>query len=102
MKTHVINLILRVIAEQNDTFAHPIDLSAESQAALFGGKGHLDSLELVRLTIDIEAAVASEFGAALVLTSENAMSRSRSPFLSVDTLADHVCTLLEDSGITSH
>jgi len=41
--------------------------------------------------------VEEQHGVALVLADERAMSQTRSPFLSVGTLADYVCQLAANS-----
>jgi acyl carrier protein len=58
---------------------------------VFGGPGAvLDSMGLVNLIADLEARVEVAFVASLVLADERAMSRSRSPFRTVDTITAHV------------
>ena len=61
---------------------------------VFGPGGTLDSLGLVNFLADLEYRVAEEFGRDVVLASEQAMSRSRSPFRDVSALSEYVLELL--------
>jgi len=64
--------------------------------AIFGGAGSLDSLGLVNLLADLEYRLAGEFGRDLVLASDRAMSRNRSPFRDVDGLTEYIVELLSE------
>jgi acyl carrier protein len=66
----------------------------ETSEIIFGPGGRLDSLGLVNFVADLEFRVAQEFGAEIALASEQAMSRSRSPFRDVTALADYIAELL--------
>lgn len=63
---------------------------------IFRAGGALDSLGLVNFLADLEYRLAEEFGRELVLASERAMSRSRSPFRDVDALTAYVVELLHE------
>jgi acyl carrier protein len=97
MKNNLIELILRIAEEMNPTLARPIDIAKAAEAGLYGFSGILDSLALVRLIVEVEVAVEDQFGVALVLASERAMSQRRSPFLTVGSLADYIEALLQEA-----
>lgn len=63
--------------------------------SVFGNGGLLDSLGLVNFLTDVEYKISDELGRDVVLASEKAMSRSRSPFRDVDSLAEYVAELLQ-------
>jgi hypothetical protein len=63
---------------------------------IFGPGGALDSLGLVNFLADLEYRIAEEHGREIVLASERAMSRSRSPFRDVDTLTAYILELLNE------
>ena len=63
---------------------------------IFGTGGALDSLGLVNFLADLEYRLAEVHGREVVLASERAMSRSRSPFRDVDTLTAYVLELLSE------
>lgn len=63
---------------------------------IFGGTAPLDSLGLVNFLADLECRVMEEFGREIVLASDRAMSRQRSPFRDVPSLTEYVLELLGD------
>ncbi|MBK8476809.1 MAG: hypothetical protein IPL39_11020 [Opitutaceae bacterium] len=78
-------LILATLPESARMGANPV---------IFGAGGALDSLGLVNFLADLEYRIAEDYGRELVLASERAMSRSRSPFRDVDTLTAYILELL--------
>jgi hypothetical protein len=68
---------------------------ATGSSAIFGPGGMLDSLGLVSFLADLEYKLSEEFDRAVVIASEQAMSRSRSPFRDVASLAAYITELLE-------
>ncbi len=62
---------------------------------IFGPGCPLDSLGLVSFIADLEYRLGEEFGREIVLASEQAMSRSRSPFRDADALTEYILELLE-------
>jgi len=66
-------------------------------APLFGAEAQLDSMELVSFVADVEERANERFGADCVLADERALSRSRSPFRSLEALAEYLCELLADA-----
>jgi acyl carrier protein len=62
------------------------DVAASTE--LFGGADGIDSLTLVRLVAEIERSAEEKFRRNVVLADEQAMSRRRSPFRTVGTLAE--------------
>jgi len=72
----------------------PKPVSAAGGEAIFGPGGALDSLDLVNYLADLEYRLDQEFGRELVLASEQAMSRGRSPFRDVNTLTEYIGELL--------
>ena len=56
----------------------------------------MDSLGLVNFLADLEYRLADEFKKDVVLASERAMSRERSPFRDVSSLTDYVVELLSE------
>ena len=74
----------------------PRPVSGATGETIFGAGGVLDSLDLVNYLADLEYRLDQEFGRELVLASERAMSRSRSPFRDVNSLTDYIMELLAE------
>lgn len=80
-------LIVATLPDRKRTGENPV---------LFGPEGEFDSLGLVNFLSDLEYRLSAEYGRELVLASERAMSRSRSPFRDVDSLAAYIVELLAE------
>ena len=74
----------------------PRTASGPSGEIIFGPDGALDSLDLVNFLADLEYRIDQVFGCEVVLASEKAMSRSRSPFRDVDSLSGYIIELLSE------
>ena len=60
--------------------------------------GGLDSMGLVNLIVLTEQKVEEEFGKAINLADEKAMSQENSPFQSIGTLAEYMASLLNGTS----
>ena len=89
MYNDVVKLITKVYAEvaESEGLETPDDLSAET--TLFGDEGVLDSMALVTMIVEIEQTIEDEFDITVSLADEKALSRSRSPYRSIGTLAEY-------------
>lgn len=70
---------------------HQMDVLPDS--ALVGAEAVLSSLALVTYILDVEAFLDSDHGTQVTLVNEDALSRSKSPFRTVETLADYILEL---------
>ena len=70
----------------------------DPETPLIGPGAALDSLGLVTLIVTLETRVADELGRSVTLANEQAMSRTRSPFRTLGTLAAYLDELLATSG----
>ncbi|MFT6235703.1 MAG: hypothetical protein ACJAU9_000780 [Lentimonas sp.] len=88
-----------LVIESVRLLAEDFDLVALQQpcaeSAIYGNDGVLDSMALVNLLADVEDAVFEQFGAAIALADEKAMSARNSPFLTIKTLAQAVLERIE-------
>lgn len=92
-KQKATELIANTLAETAAEIGFVLPESITPQTTIFGEGSPLDSMGLVILIADLEAVISRETGLALILADERAMSRSKSPFRSVETLADFVVEL---------
>ena len=93
-RDEIIAVIYEAIRRANELRAPGEHLECAEGTTLFG-PGALDSLGLVSLILDVEQGIAEHQGLRLVLADEHALSRRRSPFRDVATLADYVVTRLD-------
>jgi acyl carrier protein len=93
----VVQSIYGALRRANDLRAPHDHLECAETTVLYGREGCLDSLGLVSLILDVEEAVNAHTARNLVLADERAMARQRSPFRTVQSLADYVMAQLETS-----
>jgi hypothetical protein len=77
----IIGLVEETIANNND-----VEVKVSVDTPLIGGESALDSMNLVELCLALEDT-AAESGFEFDWTSDTAMSKSRSMFISVKSLA---------------
>jgi hypothetical protein len=65
---------------------------------LLGNDAATDSVGLVSYLVDVEEQINAEFGTTIAVMDERAMSRSKSPFRTLATLADFLTTLVLETG----
>jgi acyl carrier protein len=97
MKEQIFSTIISSIKEFNESIEEKIQVSNGRDTTLFGKDGVLDSLALVNLIVQIEENIAEVFNKPITLTSEKAMSRKLSPFLTVGTLTDYIEEILSET-----
>jgi D-alanine--poly(phosphoribitol) ligase subunit 2 len=97
--SNVRDLVERAVVELNKDLRAPARVPIEQgeDAALFGDRGVLDSLQLVRLVLELEDAVDSRFGITVTLADERAVSQTVSPFRTIGTLTDYIQGLLNEA-----
>jgi len=93
----VLESIFAVIDATNAELPGNRRLQKSAETILFGQGAALDSLGLVSFVLAMEQKIARDFGIALSLTDERAMSQQRSPFRTIGTLADYIGQLLQRS-----
>jgi len=82
-------LLQATLDDQNEHGA----VTATPSLPLVGENAAITSMRLVSFIADLETTLASDYGLNLTLVSEQALSRSKSPFRSVDALADYILEL---------
>ncbi len=87
-----IGLIVEIYAEFVPAEENAAPVGPDTR--LFGGDRPLDSTALVSLVVEVEQQVNERCGSAIVIADDRAMSQTRSPFRSVESLADYIQTLL--------
>ncbi len=95
MEEQVLSVIYSAIDEINEPLPKAQQCEKTLETSLFGPNGHLDSLGVTILIVALEQRIEEEFDTYISLTDENTMSLEYSPFLTVDSLTQHISGLLE-------
>ncbi len=93
-KQAILDLVLAAVQSLNEELEPSRQLQLAEDTLLFGEGSDLDSLSLVSVIVDIETAVADQFGEPISLTDDKAMSRPVSPYTHVGALVDYIFELL--------
>ena len=93
-KNAVQAIILKALSNINDERGPDEQLEVGLDTRLFGSDAVLDSLSLVSVIVDVEAAVSDASGRDLSLTDDQAMSQEISPFTDVNTLTAYIMLLV--------
>lgn len=67
-------------------------------STLIGENALVDSLGLVNVIIEVEQVLLTDYGVAVTVVDERAMSMSQSPFRTVGTLAEYVTQLAVEAA----
>lgn len=84
-----LSAVQAAVREINLSLPDDKQLSDDPDATLFGDGSGLDSMGLVNVVMAAEQHISDETGEDIVLASEAAMSRKRSPYRSVRALAEY-------------
>jgi acyl carrier protein len=90
------NIIFHAIAMANNARQENQQIPIAPSTALYGPQGYLDSMALVAFLIDIEEAFLDR-EIAISLSDERAMSQTRSPFQTVESLAQYIQSLIPET-----
>ncbi|WP_405399554.1 hypothetical protein [Maribacter sp. Asnod2-G09] len=66
------------------------EINLDENIRLIGTSSIFDSMELVQFIVEVESLLDDEFEINIELTSEKAMSRRNSPFISINTLLEYI------------
>lgn len=91
----VLDIVYHVMDELNEEHASESRLPLSKDTVIFGSESNLDSLGLVNLIVGIEQGILEELGLEIIIVSDKAMSRKRSPFRTVGSLVDYIVELVE-------
>lgn len=90
-------IVLQALNNVNDERGPDEQLTVDLNTRLFGTDAALDSLSLVSVIVDVEAAISEASGRDVSLTDDRAMNQSVSPFTDVNTLTAYVLLLLSEA-----
>jgi acyl carrier protein len=94
-KEDISRIMLAAIDDFNESQPQDRKLGNLPETNLFGAKGQLDSLGLVNFIVLLEQRIGDELGTAITLADEKALSQTRSPFLTVNSLTEYILEQLK-------
>ena len=95
MKEEIVKLIVETARDlESDEIKLADDINSNTQ--LFGKEGVFDSMGLVTLIVAVEQAIEDQFEASVALADEKALSQARSPYRTVDSLAEYAAAQLAE------
>ena len=92
-RSALIDLIITSIQDYCATAPSASGAPIRPSTHLFGPEGVLDSVGLVSVVVDVEQRIRDEHRIDVSLMNDVAMSQSRSPFRTPETLADYILGL---------
>lgn len=90
--TLVVSSMRDVLSEKDESPSDPMG----EFTYLIGSKSVLDSLGLVTLVVELEQRLEEEYGVPLVLADDSEIVRKNSPFQTVKSLTDYICSLIAE------
>lgn len=87
------NIVYFIVSEVITSYSLEVNKNIEfneNTTRLIGNTSPFDSSDLVQLIVEIEDRINEKFGTDITLTDEKAMSRSTSPFSTVETLVNFI------------
>ena len=97
-RTQLVGLIIKIVRDIYDPSGKARSLLVDENTRLYGRDGLFDSVGLVSVILAVEQDVSNSTDKAITIADERAMSRTRSPFLTVGSLATYTAELLREAG----
>ena len=97
-KEELIGSMLELMQEALEEEDADETVRATRSSPLLGADAIAGSLRLVSFIADLEMLLEEQYGLELSLVSEEALSRSKSPFRTIEALADYTLELAAGEG----
>jgi acyl carrier protein len=94
-KDRILTAVYKAIDEVNTQLPKGVSLEKSPDESLYGKSGKLESLDFVTLIMEVEEKVRDEFGIDVTIADEQLLSKEKSPFLTIGTLADYLQEFLK-------
>lgn len=96
----ILDVIYEVVDQVNASSPADRQIPKQPEAALFGEKAVLDSLGLVNFVVTTESRLRRNLALEITLTDDRALSQKRSPFRTIESLAEYIAALAEEAKRT--
>lgn len=87
-------VVIQALELANESRSDDSQIPIADTTILFGKNGHLDSMALVALLMDIEDALQDQ-DIDISLSDEKAMSQARSPFKDIPSITQYIHNVIE-------
>ena len=90
-------VVLRAIRNLNDELEDDKKVPVSAETRLFGADAVIDSLSLVSIIVDVEAALSDALGYSISLTDDRAVGQVVSPFTDARALTAYIMGLVAET-----
>jgi len=90
-RSEALSVVLSCLKDSVEQMGSDGPVEVQEDTPIVGQGAVLDSITVVSLIVDIEQRLECDYGIAVTLASEKAMSQRNSPFRTAGVLADHIC-----------
>ena len=97
-QNEVLAAVIEAVSEYNEQLEDDKKLELAPETRLLGKSSKLDSFGLVNLIIMVEEKLYEKFKLSITLADERAMSQERSPFRSIESLAEYAFMILYEAA----
>lgn len=98
-RSQIEELVFASLDDLNQMLPEESQAPRDVSVRLIGKGAAIDSMGLVSLIVGIEERLVDQYGIAVTLVDDRAMSQERSPFLTLATLTDFVVEIVDsDAG----
>ena len=94
MRDKIFAIVKEAVTELNEELDYDSLKNITEETTIFGGDEGIDSLSLVSLVTDVEAAIFDQLDQTVSLADETAMSMRNSPYRNVGALVDFALSKL--------
>ena len=94
----IVKAVYAAVDELNQQLPKGVSVDKSLDAALYGARGKLESLDFVTFIMEVEEKIKIEFGVDITIADENLLSKEKSPFTSLRTLIEYLKELLKQEG----
>lgn len=98
-KAVIVEIIVKTLNDLVDTLPDDQKFEPNLGTILFGTGSTIDSLTLVSFIVDLESLLSHKYSQSISLTDDRAMTREKSPFSSVNDLAEYIEEIIDPTLI---
>lgn len=91
----IMQVIFKAVDEINLQLPEEQKIKKDPETILFGKGGLLDSLGLVNFISTVEQKINEELKINITLADDRAISQKNSPFKTIGTLTEYICSLIK-------